>query len=202
MKQKAYKIHTMLKKIYPSVSSPLNHTTPFELLVAVILSAQCADTLVNKVTKYLFQKYKTVRDYAEAYQNELEQDIRSINFYKNKTKYIIATAGIIHKDYHDNVPQTMDELTQLPGVGRKTANVVLWQAFGINVGIAVDTHVARLAKQFGLTTQTDPQKIEQDLMNLIPQHEWGEFALRMVLYGREYSPAQRKKKNHFSPSLS
>jgi endonuclease-3 len=191
--QKAQLILAQLKQLYPSVSPPLTHSNPFELLVAVILSAQCTDTMVNKVTHDLFRKYKTVTDYADANPRQFEKDIRSIGLYKNKTKNIIATAQVIHTRYSDEVPQTMEELTKLPGVGRKTANVVLWQAFGINSGIAVDTHVIRLAQNFRLTKHKDANRIEKDLMKLVPQQEWGDFTLRMILYGREYWPAHKKE---------
>lgn len=193
IKQRALIISSTLKELYPIVSPPLQHKNPFELLVAVMLSAQCTDKMVNKVTQMLFKKYRTVKDYSNADPDVFENDIRSIGLYKSKTKNIISTAQIIHLTYYDSVPKTMDALVKLPGVGRKTANVVLWQAFGINSGIAVDTHVIRLSQQFGLTKHKDADKIEKDLMKLIPQTDWGNFTLRMILYGREYWPAHKKE---------
>lgn len=183
-----------LKKLYPTTKSALNYTTPWEFLVAVILSAQCTDARVNIVTKSLFGKYKAVKDYANANVLEFEQDIKSTGFYRNKAKNILATAMIIHEEYQDTLPQTMDELLTLPGVARKTANVVLGGIYGKAVGIAVDTHVRRLSNVYGLTTEQNPEKIEKDLMVIIPQNEWIEFTLRMIDYGREYCPA--KKHDH------
>lgn len=183
-----------LKKLYPTTKSALNYTTPWEFLVAVILSAQCTDARVNIVTKSLFGKYKAVKDYANANVLEFEQDIKSTGFYRNKAKNILATAKIIHEEYQDTLPQTMDELLTLPGVARKTANVVLGGIYGKAVGIAVDTHVRRLSNVYGLTTEQNPEKIEKDLMVIIPQNEWIEFTLRMIDYGREYCPA--KKHDH------
>ncbi|OGK14027.1 endonuclease III [Candidatus Roizmanbacteria bacterium RIFCSPLOWO2_01_FULL_38_12] len=183
-----------LKQLFPTTRSALNYANPWEFLVAVILSAQCTDKRVNIVTEKLFKKYKKVADYAKAKQAEFEQDVRSTGFYKNKTKNIITTAKIIHEKYHDKLPQTMAEMLTLPGVARKTANVVLSNAFGIIEGIAVDTHVRRLANLYGLTSEQDPDKIEKDLMAIMPKKEWPEFTLRMIDYGRAYCPA--KKHDH------
>jgi endonuclease-3 len=192
-KQKANIVLKNLKKIYPSVSPPLKHSNPFELLVAVILSAQCTDKMVNIVTENLFSQYKNLDDYTKANSKEFEKVIKPTGFYRNKTKNILKTATIIKKNYKGKVPDNMEDLVKLPGVGRKTANVMLWQAFHKNQGIAVDTHVIRLSQKFDLTTNKDPKKIEQDLMTLIPKNEWGEFTLRIILYGREFWPAHKKK---------
>ena len=183
-----------LKKLFPTTKSALNYSNPWEFLVAVILSAQCTDKRVNIVTEKLFKKYKKVPDYAYAKLSELEKDIRSTGFYKNKAKNVIATAKIIHEKYKDRLPQTMEEMLTLPGVARKTANVVLSNAFGVIEGIAVDTHVRRLSNLYGLTKESDPDKIEKELMQLMPKQEWPEFTLRMIDYGRKYCPA--KKHDH------
>ena len=183
-----------LKKLFPTTKSALNYSNPWEFLVAVILSAQCTDKRVNIVTEKLFTKYKKVADYTNAKISEFEKDIRSTGFYKNKAKNVIATAKIIHEKYKDRLPQTMEEMLTLPGVARKTANVVLSNAFGVIKGIAVDTHVRRLSNLYGLTSQDDPDKIEKDLMRLMPRKEWPEFTLRMIDYGRAYCPA--KKHDH------
>ena len=193
-KTRAQTIIKTLKKFFPTTKSSLNFSNPWEFLVAVILSAQCTDKRVNIVTEKLFKKYKKVADYANAKLSELEQDIRSTGFYRNKAKNVIATAHIIHEKYHDKLPQTMEEMLTLPGVARKTANVVLSNAFGVIEGIAVDTHVRRLSNIYGLTTEDDPDKIEKDLMLIIPKKDWPEFTLRMIDYGRLYCPA--KKHDH------
>ena len=188
---KANKILAELKKLYPQPKVALNYSNPWELLVAVILSAQCADTMVNIVTEKLFKKYPTLADYVNAVQEEFEQDIKSTGFYKNKAKNVLATAKIVKEKFGGEVPQTMEELLTLPGVARKTANVVLGVAFGKNEGIAVDTHVRRLSQLYGLTEHDDPEKIEQDLLKLIPREEWRDFTLRFIAYGREYCPAKQ-----------
>lgn len=190
-KKRAEVVVKTLIKLFPSPKSALNYGTPWELLVAVILSAQCTDVRVNIVTKDLFAKYQKIEDYINASQEEFEQDVRSTGFYRNKTKHILATAKIIHYEYHDDLPRTMDEMLTLPGVARKTANVVLGNAFGIVEGIAVDTHVIRLASLFGLTTEKTPEKIERDLMEIVPKEEWTKLSLRLSEYGRMYCPAKR-----------
>lgn len=181
-----------LAKLFPEPKTALHYSNELELLIAVMLSAQCTDKKVNEVTSKLFKKYRTLNDYATAPQEEFEQDIRSTGFYKNKAKNVIATAKLLRDSFGSEVPQTMEELITLPGVARKTANVVLGEAFGIYEGIAVDTHVKRLSNKFKLTTHSDPTKIEQDLMEIIPRSEWRNFTLRMIDYGREYSPARKK----------
>lgn len=195
-KKRAAIIIKTLKQLFPTTKSALHYSRPFEFLVAVILSAQCTDERVNIVTKKLFKKYQSVKDYAQADLQEFEQDIHSTGFYKNKAKNVIATAKIIHETYHDTVPQTMEELLTLPGVARKTANVVLGSIYGISSGIAVDTHVRRLSNLYGLTEEQNPDKIEKDLMAVIPQSEWIEFNLRMIDYGRKYCPAKKHDHAH------
>ncbi|MBP9690544.1 endonuclease III [Candidatus Woesebacteria bacterium] len=185
---------TTLKECFPVVKPSLNYATPWEFLVAVMLSAQCTDARVNMVTESLFRKYKTVRDYAEADISELEQDIHSTGFFRSKAKHIKATAQILHYTFQDSVPETMDEMLKLPGVARKTANVVLGVIYGKAYGIAVDTHVRRLSLLYGLTESHDPVKIEKELMKLLPKREWTEFTMRMIEYGRTYCPA--KKHDH------
>ena len=193
-KKRALIIIRTLKKLYPSIRPSLNSSNTFEFLVAVILSAQCTDARVNSVTKDLFRKYRTVEDYVNAPIGELEQDIRSTGFYRNKAKNILATAKIIHEKYDDTVPKTMNEMLELPGVARKTANVVLGYKYGVVEGVAVDTHVRRLSKLYGLTNEQNPNKIEKDLMKSLPKEEWLQFTMRIVEYGRQYCPA--KKHDH------
>jgi len=188
-KRKITKVVRELKKLYPRVEIALNYTTNWELLVAVILSAQCTDKKVNEVTRKLFKKYKKLDDYANAGLKEFEQDIRSTGFYKNKAKNILATAKIIKECHGGRVPKTMEGMLELPGVARKTANVVLGNAYGVVEGIAVDTHVKRLTRLLGLTDETDPNKIEKDLMQILPKSEWTQFTHRMIQYGRDYCPA-------------
>jgi endonuclease-3 len=189
------KINKELKRIYPKAKIALNFSNPWELLVAVILSAQTTDKKVNEITEKLFKKYKTIDDYAKANFKEFENDIKGVNYYKNKAKFILENAKIIKEKFGGKVPRTMEELLQLKGVARKTANVVLSVAYNIYEGIAVDTHVKRLTRLLGLTKETKPEKIEKDLMAIIPKGpEWRDFPLRLIQYGREYCPA--KKHNH------
>ncbi len=182
-----------LKKEYPEPKTALNFKTPFELLVATILSAQTTDVLVNKVTENLFKKYKSVKDYADAFLAALQQDISSINFYKNKAKNIQGSAKMIVERFNSKAPRTMDELMSLPGVARKTANIVLSNAYGINEGIAVDTHVKRLAYRLGLTKNEDPVKIENDLMPITPKEEWGNLSHLLIFHGRKICQAKKPK---------
>ena len=165
-KEKAEKIVKKLKELFPDPKTPLKHSNPWELYVAVALSAQQTDVGVNKVTESLFKKYKKLDDYRKATLEEFEQDIRSINFYKGKAKAIKKAADIVSEQYKGQMPQKMEELIALPFIGRKTANVILQEAFGISDGVVVDTHVKRLSNLFGLSTQKDPVKIEKDLMEL------------------------------------
>ena len=182
-----------LKKAYPDAKCALIHANPFQLLVATILSAQCTDERVNKTTPELFRKYPTPRDFAALKQEVLEVDIRSTGFYRNKAKSIIGAAQRIVMEYGGKVPQTMDELLTLPGVARKTANVVLGNAFGQAAGVVVDTHVHRISKRLDLTKQDTPEKIEQDLMKLIPQDRWINFSHEIIFHGRRCCIARKPK---------
>jgi len=185
------KIIQKLKELLPDAKIVLKYSNNWELLVAVILSAQCTDKMVNKVTDKLFKKYKTLADYVKADPKEFENDIRSTGFFRNKTKNILAAAKIIKNKFGGVVPNTMKDLLTLPGVARKTANVVFGNAFGIYEGIAVDTHVRRLAKLYGLTDHDDPDKIEQDLMKIVPKKDWFKFTYLMIDYGRKYCFARK-----------
>jgi len=189
-KEKVLEILKRLEKRYPDVKTALNFNTPLDLLVATILSAQTTDVNVNRVTEKLFKKYKTAKDYADIPIEELQDDIKSINFYKNKANYIKNLAEELLKKFNGEVPKTMQELVTLPGVGRKTANIVLWNAYGINEGVAVDTHVKRISKLLGLTENTDPEKIEQDLMKITPPEQWGKITHLLIMLGREICKAK------------
>src|ERR1017187_1269475 len=178
------KIIAGFQKAYPKAHCELTHADPLQLLVATILSAQCTDKRVNIVTETLFQKYCSAKDFANAEITELENDVRSTGFYKNKARNIKAASRDIVKKHGGQVPQTMDELLELGGVGRKTANVVLGNAFGINIGVVVDTHVARLSQRLGLTRQTTAEQIERDLMALVPQKQWALFSHWLIWHGR------------------
>ncbi len=181
----------ILEELYPDAHCALIHSNPLELLVATILSAQCTDERVNLVTRTLFKKYKTVQDYANVSQEELEEDLKTINFYKNKSKAIRGMATILIDRHKGKVPQTMEDLVALPGVGRKTANVVLGNAFDIQIGVVVDTHVGRLARRLGLTTNEDPVAVEADLMKLVPQKNWTKIAHLLIWHGRSVCKARR-----------
>lgn len=185
LKEKISKIINLLKKEYPDAHIALKFSNPLELLVATVLSAQCTDVTVNRVTTALFKKYKTAKDYANADTKEFEQDIRSTGFYHNKAKNIINAAKLIVERYSGRVPDTMERLITLPGVARKTANIVLFNAFNKIEGIAVDTHVRRLSQRLTLTENEDPEKIEQDLMTLIPKGMWGKFSYLLIDHGRK-----------------
>ena len=182
-KARAGKILARLGKAYGPGKCALNHSNPLELLVAVILSAQCTDKRVNLVTPALFKKYRKAEDYAKAHPKTFEQEIRSTGFYKNKTKNILACAKAILEKHGGKVPNTMEELVKLPGVGRKTANAVLGNAFGIP-GLCVDTHMIRINQKLGLTKNSDPVKIEFDLMPLVPQKEWTNYSHLIIHHGR------------------
>jgi endonuclease-3 len=173
-----------LKKAYPNAHCELNHTNPLELLIATILSAQCTDKRVNVVTPGLFKKYPNAAAYAKAQPAELEQDIRTTGFFRNKAKSIKSCCQALVERHGGDVPRTMEELTMLGGVGRKTANVVLGNAFNVNTGIVVDTHVARLSQRLGLTKETSAEKIEQDLIKLVPQEQWAMFSHWLIWHGR------------------
>ncbi|MDR2944247.1 MAG: endonuclease III [Methanosarcinales archaeon] len=183
----------ILRQLYPMPDVELDFETPWEVLAATILSAQCTDRQVNTVTKVLFKKYKTIEDYANADPAEFGKDIYSTGFYNSKTKHIIGSANMILADYNGAVPDTMEELTKLPGVGRKTANIVLSRGFGINDGIAVDTHVKRLANKIGFTEQEDPEKIERDLMKLAKREEYDDLSLTLIFHGRRVCDAKKPK---------
>jgi len=183
----------LLKRAYPNARCSLNHRTPLQLLVATILSAQCTDERVNKVTPTLFAKYPTAAALANVAQQELERDIQSTGFFRNKAKSIRAMAAALVTTHNGQVPQTMEELTELAGVGRKTANVVLGNAMGKNVGIVVDTHVTRLSQRLGLTQHADPVKIEQDLMAVVPQNEWTDWSHLLIFHGRAICQARKPK---------
>ncbi|HVZ12616.1 MAG TPA: endonuclease III [Patescibacteria group bacterium] len=191
-KQKAEKISAQLKKLFPHAKTPLNHSNPWELYVAVALSAQQTDVGVNKVTESLFKKYKKLEDYRTASLEEFDTDIKSINFHKGKSKAIKNAADIVAEKYKGKMPETMEELLELPFIGRKTANVILQEAFGKSEGVVVDTHVKRLSNLFGLSKNSDPVKIEKDLMEIVPQKDWREFGLGLIWYGRTYCKASCK----------
>ena len=181
----------LLKKHYPDAMCSLNFKNPLELLVATMLSAQCTDEMVNRVTPKLFACYKTALDYADAHEEELQTMIRSTGFYRNKAKNIQASCKILVEKFNGKVPRTMAELLLLPGVARKTANVVLFNAFGIQAGIAVDTHMSRLAHRLAFSRQKQPEKIEKDLMKVTPQKEWGMLTHYLIAHGRKICKAQK-----------
>ncbi len=186
-------ILALLNEMYPNVKVPLLHRNAWELLVATILSAQCTDKRVNEVTPELFRKYPTMADFAHANQAELAQDIRSTGFFNNKSKSLIGAAKRILTDFGGHVPKTMAELLTVPGAARKTANVVLGGAFGLTEGIVVDTHVQRLSRRLDLTKHTDPVKIEQDLMKIVPREKWFVFPLQLIFHGRALCFARKPK---------
>ena len=190
-KKRTAKITAALKKIYPGAKTALRHSNPLQLLVATILSAQCTDKRVNIVTKDLFKKYKSAGDYAKARQEVFEQEIRTTGFYHNKAKNIIAAAKKLINDFGGKVPDNMEDLLSLPGVARKTANVVLGNAFGKNEGVVVDTHVQRLAGRLGLSEQKYPVKIEKDLMELVRRKDWTVFAHLLIFHGRAVCTARK-----------
>ncbi len=181
----------ILKKEYPEAKIALRFKNTWQLLVATILSAQCTDVRVNQVTPVLFKKYKTVADFAKADIKEFEKDIHSTGFYRNKAKGIIGSAKKILNEFKGSVPRTMEELTSLPGIGRKTANVILSSGFGIVAGVVVDTHVRRLSQRLGLTKNTDPGKIEEDLMKLVTREDWGIVSHLLILHGRKICNARK-----------
>jgi endonuclease III len=191
--ERAVVINKKLAEVYPTPKPPLNYSNVHELLFAVIMSAQATDARVNIITPALFKRFPTIKDYAEADVNEIKKYIGSINFFNNKAKNIKAAAQKIMTEFNGQVPNTMEELVTLPGVARKTANVVLSQGFNINVGIAVDTHVIRVAGRLGLTKNIDPIKIERDLMPMFPQTEWRSASLRIIFHGREICHARNPK---------
>jgi endonuclease III len=180
-----------LKSEYPDARTELDWTNPLELLVATMLSAQTTDVQVNRVSQSLFAKYRTAEDYAGADPDELEEDIRPTGFYRNKARSLRNMAGALVEEHEGEVPRTMQELVALPGVGRKTANVVLGNAFGVDEGIVVDTHVRRVSGRLGLTQNRDPAKIEQDLMKIVPEQDWTVFSHLLILHGRRTCKARK-----------
>jgi len=187
------KILATLDKMYPGVTCALHHSSAWELLVATILSAQSTDKRVNMVTPGLFKKYPTIRDFANVSQDELAQDIKSTGFFNNKARSVIGAAKKILSDFAGEVPQDMDKLLTVPGVARKTANVVLGTAFGIASGIVVDTHVQRISQRLDLTKETEPVKIEKDLMKIIPKEKWILFSHQIIHHGRALCVARKPK---------
>ena len=190
LQKAAGKIRKTLRTLYPEVKTQLDHRNAFELLVATILSAQCTDKQVNNVTTALFQKLKTPAEFAGAPLEEIENLIHATGFFRNKAKNIKNCAGMLRDRYAGQVPDTLEELVKLPGVGRKTANVVLGAAFD-TPGIVVDTHVGRISQRLGLTENSDPVKIEFDLMQIIPKKDWSDYSLRLIYFGREYCKARK-----------
>ncbi|HIK04166.1 MAG TPA: endonuclease III [Trichormus sp. M33_DOE_039] len=189
-KQKALEILSRLKQLYPDATCSLTYATPVQLLVATILSAQCTDERVNLVTPPLFSRFPDAMSLANADLTELENLVRSTGFYRNKAKNIQATCRMIVNEFESVVPNTMEQLLKLPGVARKTANVVLAHAYGINAGVTVDTHVKRLSQRLGLTKYTDPINIEKDLMKLLPQPDWENWSIRLIYHGRAVCKAR------------
>jgi len=187
------RIWALLKEEYPDVKPSLNYSNPLELLVATVLSAQSTDVQINRVTDKLFKKYRTAEDYASADLRELENDLYSTGFYKSKAKNIKTAAQMIVEKYNGEVPKTMQELISLPGVGRKTANIVLARAFGVVEGIAVDTHVKRVSRRLGLTKNSDPTKIEQDLISLARKEDLDSISMTLIYHGRKICQARRPK---------
>lgn len=204
-KARALKVIELLEKEHPDAKIALHYTNPLELLVATILSAQCTDERVNIVTKSLFKKYTKAEDYANVDLKELEQDIKSTGFYRNKAKNLKKCCQLLVEKYNSQVPKTMEELLELPGVARKTANIVLTNAFGVVEGVAVDTHVRRLAQRLGLSENDDPDKIEKDLMDIVPKDQWARITDLLIFHGRRVCTAKRPNcaacvLNKFCPS--
>jgi endonuclease-3 len=206
LKKTAGKVVRHLAADYPDVTCALENETPFELLVATILSAQCTDARVNMVTPELFRRWPTAAEMARAPTRDLEKVIQSTGFFRNKAKNIKAASQGLMEEYGGEVPSDLESLVALPGVGRKTANVVLGTAFGVASGVVVDTHVTRVSRRLGLTRHTDPTKIEQDLMSLLPQKEWVNFSHRMIHHGRRICVARKPRcpecsMNKFCPKI-
>jgi endonuclease III len=191
-KARTRKIISRLKKAYPDAKCSLNHSSPLELLIATILSAQCTDQRVNIVTADLFRKYRSCADYLKVPTSELRNDVRTTGFFRNKTKAIQGACKILN-ERGDRVPDTIEELLELPGVARKTANVVLGNAFGIASGVVVDTHVSRLSQRLGLTKNKQPEKIERDLIDLVPKKDWIDFSHLLIFHGRQICKARNPR---------
>ena len=192
-KLRAAKVIELLEKQFPNAKTALNYSNPLEILIATMLSAQTTDERVNIVTKNLFQKYRTPEDYANIDIKELEQDIRSTGFHHNKAKNLQNTAKLLVEKFNSQVPKTMEELIELPGVARKTANIVLYNAYGVTAGIAVDTHVRRVSGRLGLTESEDPTRIEQDLMKITPKEKWMELTDLLIYHGRQVCISRKPK---------
>ena len=192
-RERVLEIVLRLRRQYPDATCSLEHADPYQLLVATILSAQCTDERVNLVTPALFRRYPSAEDLAGAKPDELEDMIKSTGFFRNKTKSLLGMAGAVTERHHGRIPETMEELTALPGVGRKTANVVLGNAFRSNVGVVVDTHVGRLAQRLGLTVSDDPVAIEQDLMACVPREDWTDISHLLIYHGRAVCRAQKPR---------
>lgn len=190
LRARAIRINGILKKLFPRAKIALRYGNNWELLVAVQLSAQCTDKKVNEVTPALFRRYPTLEAYVRAKPSEFEKDIRQTGFFRAKTRNILRAARTVKENFGGKLPKTMEEMLTIPGIGRKSANVILGNAYGVVEGIAVDTHVKRLSKKLGLTVHTDPEKIERDLMALLPKKEWFPFTYRLIDYGRKYCPAR------------
>ena len=190
-KERIIKIIKILRKTHPHSRTALHYKSPLQIMIATILSAQCTDDRVNKITPSLFKKYKTVRDFSKARQSVLEKEIYSAGFYKNKAKNIIAASKKITRDFKEKIPDNMEELITLPGVARKTANIVLSSGFGKTEGIAVDTHVKRLSGRLGLSRESDPNKIERDLLRIVPKKDWLDFNYILVNHGRDICQARK-----------
>lgn len=190
-KQRALEVLVRLNRLYPNATCSLNYSTPVQLLVATILSAQCTDERVNKVTPALFARFPDAKSMAEADIAEIEDLVRTTGFFRNKAKNIQGACRMIVKDFNSQVPNRMDDLLKLPGVARKTANVVLAHAFGINAGVTVDTHVCRLSNRLGFTKHEDPIRIERDLMKLLPQQDWENWSIRLIYHGRAVCKARK-----------
>lgn len=204
-KEKASEIILLLGQEYPDAKIALKHKNPFELLIGTILSAQSTDVQINKITKSLFKKYRRPEDFAKAHMEEIENDIKSSGFYRNKAKNIRKTCEILVRDFSSEVPQRMEDLVKLPGVARKTANIVLSGGYGIVEGIAVDTHVKRLSQRLGLTDSSDQNKIERDLIEIVPREEWFHISNLLIFHGRTVCDAKRPKHDrcvlyHLCPS--
>ncbi len=193
LKERGRAVQKVLNKLFPDATTALSYKTPFQLLVATILSAQCTDVLVNKVTAKLFKKYPAPKDFCKVSLPTLTKDVYPVTFYRNKANAIKKTSVILLREHRGRVPKTLEEITALPGAARKTANVVLGHAYGIASGIVVDTHVRRTATRLGLTKNTNPVKIEQDLIKIIPKKNWIKFSDQLILFGREYCTARRDK---------
>lgn len=192
-RERVKEIVRLLKEEYPQAKIALKFGKPWELLVATILSAQCTDKKVNEVTEYLFKKYRSVEDYAYTPIEEFEKDIKPTGFYRNKAKNILAAANMVIEEFNGQIPQTMEEILRLPGVARKTANIVLGNAYGVVEGIAVDTHVFRLSHRLGFSKEKQAEKVEQDLMKLIPKEDWFGFTYVLIEHGRAVCTAKNAR---------